>query len=178
MKLVNSYTISPTLSSFCLSILIGFLLLILIIILILFFSGISRVFIVIVLLARLFPNFVIRWSCRLRKIWVIIFRSKIDLRLIFNRSSLMESFIWLYRRMSKRNSHSWFFSFKSVLLILIIYLILVYWTTNPHSLVLLVAFLSLFTELSLALSIYIPLTRRWRWVVKVWHLLIYNLFSF
>ena len=178
MKLVNSYTISPTLSSFCLSILIGFNFLILIIILILFFSGISRVLIVIVLLTRLLPNLVIRRPCRFRKIWVIIFRSKIDLRLIFNRSFLMESFIWFNGRMCKRNSHAWFFSFKSIFLKLIIYLILVYWTTYPHSLVLLIPFLSLFTELSLVLSIYIPLTRRWSWVVKVWHLLFYNLFSF
>ena len=171
VKLVNCYSFSSPLTFLSLLILIRFLVLILVIILILFLPRISRILIIIVLLISLFPNLIMRRSSRFRKSWVMIFRSKIDLWLIFNSGLLMVSFIWFNRRMCKRNSHTWFFSFKSVLLKLIIYLVLIYWTTSPHRLILLVTFLSLFTELSLALSVYIPLPRRLRWVVKVWHFL-------
>jgi len=171
MKLVNCHSISPPLASLSLLILIRFLLLILILILILFFPWISRVLIVIVLLAWLLPGLVRRRPSRFRKSLIIIFRSKINLWLIFNGSLLMISFIWLNRRMCKRNSNTWFFSFKSVILILIIYLVLIYLTTSPHRLILLVTFLSLFTKLSLTLGVYIPLPRRLRGVVKIWHFL-------
>ena len=171
MKLVNCHSISPPLASLFFLVLIRFLSLILIIILILFLPWIPRVLVIIFLLTRLFPYLILRRPSRFGKSCVIIFRSKINLWLIFNRSLLMVSFIWFNRRMRKRNSHTWFFSFKSVFLKLIIYLVLVYWTTSPHRLILLVAFLSLFTELSLALSVCIPLPRRLCWVVKVWHCL-------
>ena len=163
MKLVNCHLISPAPTSFSLLKLIRFLFLIL------FLPRIPRVLIVIVLLTRLFPDLVKRWPIRFWKSWAI--SPKIDLWLVFKSCLLMVSFIRLNRRMCKRNSHPRFFSVKSVFLIVIIYLVLVYWTTSPHRLILLVTFLSLFAKLILVLASYIPLSRRLRWVVKVWHFL-------